>query len=96
MKEFNYKDYLIYQKWMKQKIISGVIENSVSYQLERPKVNQPHDKLFKIVLSEKREAIELINRVLNLPKKLEKEDIERYSTEHINTMFGKKIGRAHV
>ncbi len=89
MKEFNYKDYLIYQKWMKQKIISGVIENSVSYQLERPKVNQPHDKLFKIVLSEKREAIELINRVLNLPKKLEKEDIERYSTEHINTMFGK-------
>ena len=89
MKEFNYKDYLIYQKWMKQKIISGVVENSVSYQLERPKVNQPHDKLFKIVLSEKREAIELINRVLNLPKKLEKEDIERYSTEHINTMFGK-------
>ncbi len=89
MKEFNYKDYLIYQKCMKQKIISGVVENSVSYQLERPKVNQPHDKLFKIVLSEKREAIELINRVLNLPKKLEKEDIERYSTEHINTMFGK-------
>ncbi len=89
MKEFNYKDYLQYQKWVKQKVVSGIAEDSIYYQLEKPKVNQPHDKLFKIVLNEKREAVALINRVLNLPKRLENEDIERYSTEHINNMFEK-------
>lgn len=89
MKEFNYTDYLKYQKWIKQKIILGVAEDDSPYQLERSKSNQPHDKLFKIVLSEKREAVELINRVLNVSKKLKKENIERYSTEHINSMFQK-------
>lgn len=89
MKEFNYKDYLQYQKWIKQKVVSGIAEDRIHYQLEKQKVNQPHDKLFKIVLNEKREAAALINRVLNLRKKLEKEDIERYRTEHINNMFEK-------
>lgn len=89
MKEFNYKDYLQYQKWVKQKVVSGIAEDSIYYQLEKQKVNQPHDKLFKIVLNEKREAVALINRVLNLPKRLENEDIERYTTEHINNMFEK-------
>ncbi len=56
MKEFNYKDYLQYQKWIEQKVVSGVAEDSIHYQLEKQKVNQPHDKLFKIVLNEKRDV----------------------------------------
>ncbi len=49
MNQFNYEDYLKCKKWMKQKIISGVAEDGESYQLEKTKVNQPHDKLLIII-----------------------------------------------
>ena len=38
-------------------------------------------------LAEKKQAIELINKVLNLSPKLTEEEIERYSTEHIDYLL---------
>lgn len=82
MKEFNYQDYLQYQKLKKQEKVFQLREPEVSF-----KVDKPHDKIFKIVLSEKRQVVELLNRVLKLSEELTKEDIEKYNTEHIDYMF---------
>lgn len=55
------------------------------------RVNKPHDKIFKLVLAEKKQAIELINKVLNLSPKLTEEEIERYSTEHIDYLLRESV-----
>ena len=57
---------------------------STPYNLGNAKVNKPHDKLFKIVLGEKKQVVELLNRVLKPKKKLKEKDIEKYSTERID------------
>lgn len=82
MKEFNYQDYLKYQKLKVREKVFQLREPEVPF-----KVDKPHDKIFKIVLSEKRQVVGLLNRVLKLSKELTKEDIEKYSTEHIDYMF---------
>ena len=84
MKEFNYQDYLRYQE-LKAKESKGM------HQLREPDekyhVHQPHDKMFKKVLSEKYQVISLLNRILKLEEELKEDDIERYNSEHINYMF---------
>ena len=86
MKEFNYQDYLKYQK-LKAKESNGL------YQLREPEekyhVHQPHDKIFKTVLNEKNQIVELINRISKLKQKLREDDIEIYNSEHISYMFQK-------
>lgn len=86
MKQFNYQDYLIYQE-LKKREVKGVAEESTPYKLEVLRVNNPHDKIFKLILAEKKQAIELINKVLNLSPKLTEKEIERYSTEHIDYLL---------
>lgn len=86
MKQFNYQDYLIYQELRKREV-KGVAEESTPYKLEVLRVNNPHDKIFKLILAEKKQAIELINKVLNLSPKLTEKEIERYSTEHIDYLL---------
>lgn len=84
MKEFNYQDYLRYQE-LKAK------EGKSIYQLREPDekyhVHQPHDKMFKTILSEKYQVVSLLNRILKLKEKLIEDDMERYNSEHINYMF---------
>ena len=84
MKEFNYQDYLKYQK-LKE------IEKKNTYKLCEPEakyhVHQPHDKIFKTVLDEKNQMVALLNRVLKLKVELSEDDIEKYNNEHINYMF---------
>lgn len=86
MKQFSYRDYLAYQE-LKKREVKGVAEESTLYKLEVVKVNNPHDKIFKLILAEKKQAIELINKVLNLSPKLTEKEIERYSTEHIDYLL---------
>lgn len=86
MKEFNYQDYLIYQK-SKEEMNPKCQLRDIDEIYTIEKVDKPHDKIFKIVLSEKTEVAELINRLIIMPQKLAAEDIERYSTEHIDYLF---------
>lgn len=86
MKQFNYQDYLIYQE-LKKREVKGLAEESTPYKLEMIRVNKPHDKIFKLILAEKKQAIELVNKVLNLSPKLTENEIERYSTEHIDYLL---------
>lgn len=84
MKAFTYQDYLKYQ-------ILKVKEKRNIYELREPEekyhVHQPHDKIFKTVLSDKSQMIALLNRVLQLEKELIEEDIEKYNSKHIDYMF---------
>lgn len=90
MKQFNYQDYLIYQE-LKKREVKGLAEESTPYKLEMIRVNKPHDKIFKLILAEKKQAIELINKVLNLSPKLTENEIERYSTEHIDYLLRESV-----
>ena len=84
MKEFNYQDYLNYQE-LKIEEKRGILElHDVS---EKYEVHQPHDKIFKIVLEEKKEVVGLLNRILELEKEIKEEEIEKYDNKYINYMF---------
>lgn len=84
MKEFNYQDYLKYQilKRNEENNSCKLCEPDTKYH-----VHQPHDKIFKTVLNEKDQIVDLLNRVLHLKEPLKEEDIERYNIEHIDYMF---------
>ena len=45
--------------------------------------NSKHDKLFKIILSNKQEAVGFIKKVLNSKKDINIENIELYNKEYI-------------
>lgn len=59
MKEFNYQDYLRYQK-LKRIETNGIFclrDVNSFYRLESIKVDKPHDKIFKTVLGEKKQVV---------------------------------------
>ena len=51
------------------------------------KVNNPHDKIFRIYLDNREEVVKIINRKLELKKKLEKEEIEKYNSSFVNKRY---------
>ena len=51
--------------------------------------NSKHDKLFKIILSDKIEAAKFMNKVLKMEYKIKSEKMELYNKEYITTMFEK-------
>lgn len=85
LKCFTIQDYIIYLKLRKTiNQHSGLMEASEIYDYN---INQPHDKLYKTILDSKKQVVELINRVLNLEKKLEEKDIEKYNSSFITSRF---------
>ena len=51
--------------------------------------NSKHDKLFKLILSDKIEAAKFMNKVLKMEYKIKSEKMELYNKEYITTMFEK-------
>lgn len=85
---FTYGDYLKYtQNREKRKQVEKIAKESEE-KLERSKtkVDKKHDKIFKNILSNKKEAVMIIKKKFNLNVKLE--EIEIYDKEFI-----KKGGR---
>ena len=80
---FGYEDYM---KW--SKILYGNIEtiklndNSEKYKLEL--VNNAHDKIFRKLLDEKQNAIEVINKTIEFNQILSEKYIEKYDSSYIN------------
>ena len=71
-------------------------EENVKYNLERnninkeSKINQPHDKTYKIILSSKKEVVKLINEALKIGNKkyqIKEDEIERYNRSFITKNF---------
>lgn len=56
----------------------------------RKKVNNPHDKIFRTILEDKKQVIDVINNLLKLEKKLEENEIERYNSSYISKRFENK------
>ena len=91
MEPFKYEDYLYYKKIYYQKNnLYKLNDTDEKYNYENKEINQPHDKLFKEVLDNKKEAANLINQALNLKNikyKLTKDDIEKYNRKFITNNF---------
>lgn len=73
-------DYLAYDNFFKSK----VQEENISYEIEsKNKVHQEHDKIFKKILENKKEAVSFINQSLKLQYPINEEEIERYNSSFI-------------
>ena len=88
MKKFTYQDYLEYQKEIskkeekeRQKEEEYIRETIIG------KVNNPHDKIFRIYLDNREEVAKILNRKLELKRKLRKEDIEKYNSSFVNKKY---------
>lgn len=77
---FTKKDFV---KWMEQKEIREYIIKKVKeYEKDKSEIDKKHDKVFKKILSNKNEAVILINRKFGL--KIKPEDIENCEKELIS------------
>ena len=91
MKGFTYHDYLYYKKFfINNQIITVLREDDESYIYEEKEQHQMHDKIFKEVLDNKKEAVKFLNEMLKLKNtkyKLEEKKIEKYNRKFITNDF---------
>ncbi len=92
IKPFTYKDYIYYKAIFQQNkndksfMLCDVGEN-YNYKKE---INNPHDKIFKDVLDDKKEVVTFLNEMLeleNTPEALQENDVEKYNREFITEDF---------
>ena len=86
MKEFNYPDYLEYQR-LESKETNETADLQDSE--EKSRLNQLKDGILKMVLEEKKPVVELLNKMLKV--KLKETDIEKYENKNIDYMFKKGV-----
>ena len=94
MKNFNYHDYKKFLQ-MKDKIdLSNLLLKEFDDELfglkdtsEKYIINNPHDKIFRTILGNKKQIVETINTVIMQEEKLTEEDIEKYNSSYINERF---------
>lgn len=89
MEKFTYQDYLKYTK--EKNDYFRVAEDSTVYNLQ--KIHQYKDKGYKMILDDKTEAVQFINKVLkieNTEYEIQKEEIEKYSSSFITQNFKSK------
>ncbi len=51
------------------------------------RTNQPYDKIFRKLLSDKTQVVEILNQQLPLKEKITEEEIERYQCKFVNAQF---------
>ena len=56
----------------------------------KKQINHPHDKIFRAVLEDKKQIIEVINDVLNLTRKLTEHEIDIYNSSFVSERFENK------
>lgn len=84
---FTYEDYLKYQEiFHPEDRLKELLEqyNKIEEETEKyeySNINNEHDKIFRTILDNKREAISLINKTLNV--ELEENQIEKYKENYI-------------
>lgn len=61
-------------------------EDKALYQLEnKKKVHQEHDKIFKKILEDRKEAVAFINKALKLKHEIKENEIEKYNSSYITS-----------
>ncbi len=89
MEKFTYQDYLKYTR--EGYDYTSLMEESTEYNFE--KIHQYRDKGYKVILDNKNEAVQLINRVLeieNTEYEINNEQIEKYNSSFITQDFKSK------
>ncbi len=90
MQIFTYADYLKCSKSFPE----GVREETAKYVFdeEQERIHQYKDKIFKEILSDKKEFIKFIQKYLNIDKfqNLTENDVEKYNKEFITANFEKR------
>lgn len=93
MKVFTYYDYIKGIHSVRRNFVSGLAEESATYNLiitkDDKNENKPHDKLIKEILKDKKELVNLVNKFLK-PKEKIKEEIEKYTNSYINKKYKSK------
>lgn len=88
MKKFTYQEYIEYQKEISKKEEKERKEKEEYIkEITQKRVNNPHDKIFRIYLDNREEVVKIINRKLELKRKLEKEEIEKYNSSFVNKRY---------
>lgn len=87
MEIFTYKDYLKYQKFLKEKV-NPKIENELHedneiYNISNKAVNNEHDKIFRRILDDKKEVAKFINKTLKLRVPILEEQLEKYNSSFV-------------
>ena len=69
MKGFTYYDYQCYEKYFSSNLIKKnyiLKERGETYTYDEKEIYQPHDKIFKTILDNKKEAVSFLNEMLKL------------------------------
>ena len=94
MKVFTYYDYIKGIHSVRRNFVSGLAEESATYNLiitkDDKNENKPHDKLIKEILKDKKELINLVNKFLKPNEKILEEDIEKYTNSYITKKYKSK------
>lgn len=86
MEIFTYQDYLKYQEFLndsKKNKLCKLEEESEEYIVENEVINNEHDKIFRSILDNKREAVKFINKALKLEIPITEEKIEKYNSSFV-------------
>lgn len=70
--------------------INGLREESAKYILNSKSDYHKHDKLFKDILSNKKEIVKLVNKYIMPEKKITEEEIEKYDTRYVTREYEEK------
>ena len=85
MKFITYQDYLICSKMLQN---MGVREESERYNLENTEeIDRKHDKMFRDLLSRKKEMAKLINQFLGIKEKIIEKDLIQCHTDHVTKYY---------
>ena len=94
MRIFTYYDYIKSIHSVRRKHINGLAEESEKYNLiatnEDKKENNPHDKLIKEILKDKKELVNLINKFLKPNEEIFEDNIEKYTNSYITKKYKSK------
>ena len=83
MHEFTHKDFLkcVENESIRKFVIEEVKKYVEKSEKEKTELDKKHDKIFKNILSDKKEAVNFINRIFKL--NLKPDGIEAYDKEFI-------------
>ena len=91
---YSLREYFILERFFLKEESIRLNDNSEKYKLDvnKNKKNQhhKHDKLFREILSNKKEIVKLINKYLGPKETITEEMIERYDTKFITTSYEEK------
>ncbi len=98
-KDIKYIERFLNNKKVVQEVINKLEESIDEYNLEiendgSKSVNFPHDKIYKMILSNKKEVVNLINQILEIKDekhKITEEKIEIYNSNFINQYMENRI-----